>query len=68
MDFTNTAHVTVEASEPLFTFIYLNQPDEMMIGVNLTAILLTYFIVDLKKKIGRLFDNSALTIIETSAR
>ena len=67
IDFTKSLKINLEGSEPLFSFIYLNEPDERLIGINLTAILLTYFIIDLKKKISRLLDNSALTNIETSA-
>lgn len=66
-DFTHSTQVKLEASEPWFSFTNLSDPNEMIISVNLAAILMAFFILDLKRKIVRLLENSDLTIIETSS-
>ena len=66
VDFTDKIQMHLTASEPLFKFTYLIDPTETMIGINLAAILMAFFIIDLKRKMDRLLDNSDLTNIETS--
>ena len=58
LDFTNSFQVQIKLSEPLFRFTYLTDPTEKIIGVNLIAILITFFIIDLKKKIARSLNES----------
>ena len=67
VDFTNSTQFKLKASEPWFSFTNLSDPNEMIIGVNLAAILIAFFIIDLKRKIVRLLENSDLTNIETSS-
>ncbi|MEO8108621.1 MAG: hypothetical protein ABI594_01245 [Ginsengibacter sp.] len=52
LDFTNSLQVQIKLSEPLFRFTYLIDPTERIMGVNLVAILIAFFIIDLKKKIA----------------
>jgi hypothetical protein len=56
IDFTNKLQPQINLSEPLFRFTYLVDPSDKIISVNLAAILICYFIVDLKRKIVRLLN------------
>lgn len=55
-DFTNNLQVQIKLSEPLFRFTYFIDPTDKIIGVNLAAILICFFIIDLKRKIIRLLN------------
>ena len=56
IDFTNKLQPQINLSEPLFRFTYLVDQSDKIISVNLAAILICYFIVDLKRKIVRLLN------------
>jgi hypothetical protein len=67
LDFTNSLQMQIKLSEPLFRFTYLIDPTERVIGVNLVAILIGFFIIDLKKKIVGSLNKSESNSIKATA-
>jgi hypothetical protein len=63
IDFTSTLQAHIKLSEPLLRFTYLIGPTDKIIGVNLSAILIFFFIVDLKRKIKRLLIEQEIDLI-----
>ena len=66
-DFTNNLQVQLKFSEPLLKITYLIEPTDKAIGINLAAILICFFIVDLKRKLLRLLNESELNSFQATA-
>lgn len=66
-DFTSNLQMQMKLSEPLLRFTYLIDPTDKIVGINLMAILVCFFTIDLKRKIVRLLNQSDINSIKAAA-